>query len=87
MSDVIAADQLRLLVERIERLEGEKSGIADDIKDVYGEAKSTGYHTKTIRRLVALRKMEKHVRDEADALLATYRAALGMDDLFAGHGG
>ena len=78
MSDSIAADQLRLLIERIERLEEEKKGIADDIKDVYGEAKATGFDTKTIRTIVRLRKMEKHARDEAEALLETYRQALGM---------
>lgn len=78
MSDVIAADQLRLLIERIERLEEEKRGIADDIKDVYGEAKSTGFDTKTMRMIVRLRRMEKHHRDEADALLETYRQALGL---------
>ena len=79
MSDVIAADQLRLLIERIERLEEEKKGIADDIKDVYAEAKSTGFDTKTIRTIVKLRKMEKHHRDEAEMLLDTYKAALGLD--------
>ncbi len=78
MSEIIAADQLRLLIERIERLEEEKRGIADDIKDVYAEAKSTGFDVKTIRTVVRLRKMEKHHRDEADALLETYRIALGM---------
>jgi uncharacterized protein (UPF0335 family) len=78
MSDVIAADQLRLLIERIERLEEEKKGIADDIKDVYAEAKSTGYDTKTIRVIVRLRRMEKHHRDEAEALLETYKVALGL---------
>lgn len=79
MSDIIAADQLRLLVERIERLDEEKKGIADDIKDVYGEAKSTGFDVKTIRAIVRLRKMEKHHRDEAEALLETYKQALGLD--------
>ncbi len=79
MSDVIAADQLRLLIERIERLEEEKKGIADDIRDVYAESKSTGFDTKTMRAIVRLRKMEKHQLQEADALLETYRAALGMD--------
>ena len=79
MSDVIAADQLRLFIERIERLEEEKKGIADDIRDVYAEAKSNGYDTKTMRAIVRLRKMEKHQLQEADALLETYRAALGMD--------
>ena len=74
----VAADQLRLFIERIERLEEEKKGIADDVKDVYAEAKANGYDTKTMRKIVALRKMEKHARDEADALLETYRNALGL---------
>jgi uncharacterized protein (UPF0335 family) len=78
VSDIIAADQLRLLIERIERLEEEKKGIADDIKDVYGEAKSTGFDVKTIRQIVRLRKMEKHHRDEAEMLLETYKQALGL---------
>lgn len=78
MSDIVAADQLRLFIERIERLEEEKKGFADDIKDVYAEMKSTGYDTKTVRKIVRLRKMEKHHRDEADALLETYRAALNI---------
>ncbi len=74
----VAADQLRLFIERIERLEEEKKGIADDVKDVYSEAKANGYDTKTMRAIVRLRKMEKHARDEADALLETYRNALGL---------
>lgn len=74
----IAADELRLLIERIERLEEEKKAIADDVKDVYGEAKARGYDTKTMRTIVRLRKMEKHDRQEADALLDTYKAALGL---------
>lgn len=74
----VAADQLRLFIERIERLEEEKQGIAADQKDVYAEAKANGYDTKTMRKIVALRKMEKHARDEADALLETYRNALGL---------
>ena len=74
----IAADELRLLIERIERLEEEKKGIADDVRDVYAEAKSNGYDTKTMRKIVALRRMETHVRQEADALLDTYRNALGL---------
>ena len=78
MGNSIAADQLRLLIERIERLEEEKRGIADDIKDVYGEAKSTGFDVKTIRTIVRLRKMEKHHRDEAEMLLETYKQALGL---------
>ena len=75
---VVAADQLRLFIERIERLEEEKKGIADDVKDVYSEAKANGYDTKTMRKIVALRRMETHVRQEADALLETYRSALGL---------
>ncbi|OYY71587.1 DUF2312 domain-containing protein [Sphingomonas sp. 28-63-12] len=78
MSDIIAADQLRLLIERIERLEEEKKAMADDIADVYAEAKSTGFDTKTMRTIVRLRKMEKHHRDEAEMLLDTYKAALGL---------
>ena len=74
----VAADQLRLFIERIERLEEEKKGIADDVKDVYAEAKATGYDTKTMRSIVRLRRMEKHARDEMDALLETYRNALGL---------
>ena len=74
----IAADELRLLIERIERLEEEKKAIADDVKDVYGEAKARGYDAKTMRVIVRLRKMETHTRQEADALLETYRAALGL---------
>ena len=78
MTDNVSAEQLRLFIERIERLEEEKKGIADDIKDVYTEAKSTGFDGKTMRTVIRLRKMEKHHRDEADALLEVYRNALGM---------
>ena len=74
----IAADELRLLIERIERLEEEKKGIADDVKDVYAEAKARGYDPKTMRTVVRLRKMETHSRQEAEALLDTYKAALGL---------
>jgi len=74
----IAADELRLLIERIERLEEEKKSMSDDIEDVYGEAKSRGYDPKTMRTVVRLRKMENHVRQEAEALLDTYKAALGL---------
>jgi uncharacterized protein (UPF0335 family) len=74
----VAADELRLLIERIERLEEEKKAIGDDVKDVYGEAKARGYDTKTMRKIIGLRKMEKHVREEADMLLETYKAALGL---------
>ena len=74
----VAAEQLRLFIERIERLEEEKKGTSDDIRDVYQEAKSNGYDTKAMRTVVKLRRMEKHARDEMDALLETYRNALGL---------
>ncbi len=77
---LIASDELRLLIERIERLEEEKKGIADDIRDVYGEAKSRGFDPKTMRAIVKLRKMDVHTRRETEALLDTYKAALGMLD-------
>jgi uncharacterized protein (UPF0335 family) len=78
MSDTVAADQLRQFIERIERLEEEKKGMSEDIRDVYAEAKGQGYDSKTMRRIVALRKMEAHVRQEAEALLSTYASALGL---------
>jgi uncharacterized protein (UPF0335 family) len=74
----IAADELRLLIERIERLEEEKKAMADDVRDVYAEAKARGYDPKTMRAIVRLRRMENHARQEAEALLDTYKAALGL---------
>jgi len=74
----VQADQLRLFIERIERQEEEKRGIADDIRDTYAEAKANGYDVKIMRQIVKLRRMETHVRQEADALLETYRSALGL---------
>jgi uncharacterized protein (UPF0335 family) len=79
-TDNVSAEQLRLLIERIERLEEDKKGIADDIKDVYSEAKGTGFDVKTMRKIVALRKLDKDARQEAEALLDTYKAALGLID-------
>ena len=78
MTDNVSAEQLRQFIERIERLEEEKRGFADDIKDVFAEAKSTGFDVKTMRSIIRLRKMEKHHRDEADALMEVYRHALGL---------
>lgn len=74
----ISAEQLRLFIERIERLEEEKKGIAEDIKDVFAEAKGNGYDVKTMRTIIKLRGMEKDRRDEQEALLETYKAALGL---------
>lgn len=71
-------DRLRLLIERIERLEEEKKGISDDIKDVYMEAKGVGYDPKIMRKVVQLRKMKPDDRTEQESLLATYCNALGM---------
>ncbi len=73
-----SAQQLRQLLERIERLEEEKAGIAGDINDVYAEAKSTGFDVKTMRTIVKLRRMDKHHREEAAAFLETYTSALGL---------
>ncbi len=73
-----AKDQLKAFVERIERLEEEKSGIASDIKDVYAEAKGNGFDVKTLRTVVRLRKMDAEARKEAEAILETYMNALGM---------
>ncbi|WAC23860.1 DUF2312 domain-containing protein [Blastomonas sp. SL216] len=79
MSEPIAADdQLRLFIERIERLEEERKGVADDIRDTYNEAKSQGYDAKIMRQIVRLRKMEPHDRLEMEAILDTYKAALGL---------
>ncbi|SDG86253.1 DUF2312 domain-containing protein [Roseospirillum parvum] len=75
----VAGDQLRSLVERIERLEEEKKNLMADIKDVYAEAKGNGFDTKIIRKIVSLRKKEDHERREEEELLAVYQAALGMD--------
>ena len=71
-------DRLRLLIERIERLEEEKKGIADDIRDVYLESKSQGYDPKIMRQIVRLRKMPVHDRKEMEAILDVYKSALGI---------
>ncbi|SNS20986.1 Uncharacterized conserved protein, UPF0335 family [Sphingomonas laterariae] len=73
-----AGKQLKLFIERIIKLEDEKKGISDDIKDVYAEAKGTGFDTKGLRAVIALMKLDKHTRDENEAILETYKAALGM---------
>lgn len=70
--------QLRLFIERVERLEEEKKGMSDDIRDVYAEAKSQGYDPKIMRQIVRLRKLPPHDRAEMEALLDTYKAALGL---------
>jgi uncharacterized protein (UPF0335 family) len=80
MSDanLIARDQLKAFVERIERLEEEKKTISEDIRDVYAEAKGNGYDTKALRKIVALRKKDQQERAEEEAILELYMQALGM---------
>lgn len=80
MSDAhgVARDQLRAFIERIERLEKEKKTIAEDVKDVYGEAKAMGYDTKIMKKVIALRKKDDQERTEEEMILDTYLSALGM---------
>ncbi|WP_026326191.1 DUF2312 domain-containing protein [Sphingomonas sp. Mn802worker] len=74
----VAADELRLLIERAERLEEEKKGIQDDIKDVMSEAKSRGYDPKAIRKIMSIRKKKREEYQEEEAILEVYMQALGM---------
>lgn len=74
-----ADDRLRLLIERVERLEEERRGIGDDIRDVYAEMKATGYDAKIARQIVRLRKMKPDDRREMEAVLDVYKNALGID--------
>ncbi len=74
----VAADELRLLIERAERLEEEKKGIQDDIKDVFSEGKSRGYDPKTMRKIMAIRKKKREEYQEEEAILEVYMQALGM---------
>lgn len=76
--ETVAQDQLRAFIERIERMEEEKAGIAADIKEIYAEAKATGFDTKTLRKIVNIRKQDANERAESEALLRLYMNALGM---------
>lgn len=82
MSDIevggIAADRLRSLIERIERLEEEKAAIASDIRDIFAEAKGTGFDVKIIKAIIKMRKMNNADRDEQEYLLELYKKALDM---------
>ena len=78
MTDNTTANEILGLVERAERLEAEKQGIADDIKDVYSEAKSRGFDPKALRKIVAIRKKKREVVEEENAILHVYCDALGM---------
>ncbi|MFM9843300.1 MAG: DUF2312 domain-containing protein [Dongiaceae bacterium] len=76
----VAAERLKSFIERIERLEEEKAALASDIREIYSEAKGTGFDTKVMRQIVRLRKMEEADRQEQQAILDTYKKALGLDD-------
>lgn len=80
MADVagIAGDRLKSFIERIERLEEEKRALAEDIKEVFAEAKGTGFDTKIMRQIIRIRKMDKDELDEQETLLDVYKRALGM---------
>lgn len=75
----VAGKRLKSLIDRVERLEAEKKDLADDIKEVYAEAKGTGFEPKVIRRIIKLRKMDIEKRREEDDLLELYKAAIGME--------
>lgn len=75
----VTNEQLRLFIERIERMEEEKKGVADDIRDTYNEAKSQGYDPKIMRQIVRLRKLPINDRKEMEAILEVYKSALGID--------
>jgi uncharacterized protein (UPF0335 family) len=80
MADVggIAGDRLKSFIERIERLEEERKALSNDIKEVYAEAKGTGFDTKIMRQVIRLRRMDKDDLDEQEALIDVYKRALGM---------
>jgi uncharacterized protein (UPF0335 family) len=73
-----AKDQLKAIIERIERLEEEKKAISDDIRDVYAEAKGNGFDVKALRSIVRMRKQDANERQEQETILETYMQALGM---------
>lgn len=78
MTEEVASERLRLLIERIERLYEDKRNISDDIKDVYTEAKSAGFDTKAMKQIIRLRKKEKAEREAEEAMIELYKDALGL---------
>lgn len=74
----LAVDQLKSIIARVEKLEEEKAAIADDIRDVFAEAKGNGFDVKAIRQIIKLRKMDAQEREEEETVLDTYMRALGM---------
>lgn len=77
-TDSVAADQLKAFIERIERLEEEKAGLAGDVKEIFNEAKGNGFDTKVMRRVISLRKKDRAERQEEEAIMGLYMQALGM---------
>lgn len=75
----VSGQRLKSYLDRIDRLEEEKKGLADDIKDIYAEAKGVGFDVKTIRKLVKIRKMDANKRHEEEELLELYKSAVGID--------
>lgn len=78
-SNTLDGDHLLAFIERIEKLEEEKKAVSDDVKDVYAEAKGTGFDPKMIRKVVAIRKQDKAKRQEEEAILQLYLASVGLD--------
>jgi uncharacterized protein (UPF0335 family) len=77
-TESVAQDQIRAIIERIERMEEEKRAISDDIKEIYAEAKGNGFDSKVLRQIVRIRKQDASERAEQEALLELYMTALGM---------
>ena len=75
----VSGQRLKAFIERIERLEEEKSGLAEDVRDIYAESKAVGFDVKIIRRVIKLRKMDAEKRREVDELLELYKAAIGLE--------
>jgi len=84
---ITSAEQLKAIIERVERLEEEKANIATDIREVYAEAKANGFDTKALRQVVKLRKLDARERDEQEYMLDTYKMALGMIPSLDSEGG
>ncbi|MHA1540182.1 MAG: DUF2312 domain-containing protein [Alphaproteobacteria bacterium] len=78
MQGNVSSDQLRSFIERVERLEEEKGAIQEDVKEVFAEAKANGFDVKTMRQIIKLRQMDQEEIEEQEAMLDTYRRALGM---------
>jgi len=75
----VAGDQLKSIIQRIEKLEEEKAGLAADVRDIYAEAKANGFDTKVLRQIIRLRKLDESVRAEQEEMLDLYKHALGME--------